>query len=144
MIPAKEVGQKYPGYTWQMKINKGKILKYRAIKPSGPGEYQWTGHRTSHLSDDGEKIPGGFTRRGLSYRLVLHNNSDWVLAFVTEKRLVPRLPKDVTENFTGQMGILKKKRKKKREKRKKLYSFMHILVIPFIIWIEASRDNGIA
>jgi hypothetical protein len=40
-------------------------------------------------------------------------------------RLAPRIPKDVTENSTGQMGILKKK-------GKKLQSFMDILVIPFI------------
>lgn len=102
-----------------MKVNKGKILKYQAIKPSGSGEFQWRGHRTSHLSDDGEKIPGGFTRRGLHYGLVLHNNSEWVLAFVTENRLVPKLPKDVTETSRAQMGILKKKKERKRKEKER-------------------------
>lgn len=52
-----------------MKVNKGKILKYQAIKPSGSGEFQRSGHRTSDLSDDGEKIPGGIHKKRLTLRI---------------------------------------------------------------------------
>lgn len=131
MIPVEEMGEKYTSYTWWLKVSKGKILKYQAIKPSGSGEFQWIGYKTSHLSEDGEKIPRGIHKKRLKLHIrVLHNNSEWVLAFVLENRLVPRLPKDVTENSMGQMGILKKNRKKK-EKKKRNYSFMDILLKPF-------------
>lgn len=63
------VGEKYPCCTWQMKVNKGKILKYQAIKPSGSGEFQWIEHRISHFSDDGEKIPGGINKKRLKLQI---------------------------------------------------------------------------
>ena len=42
----------------------------------------------------------------------------------------------------GQMGILKKKRKEK-EKKKETVQFHRHFGEPFIMWIEAYRDNGL-
>lgn len=36
----KKLGEKYPSYPSQMKVNKDTILEYQAIKPSGSGEFQ--------------------------------------------------------------------------------------------------------
>jgi hypothetical protein len=74
LIPEKERREKYLGCTLQIKINKGKILKYQAIKPSRAGNFKdlETEQLTSVMMV--RKYLGEFTRRGLNYKLVLHHN----------------------------------------------------------------------
>lgn len=51
-----------------MKVNKGKILKYLAIKPSGLGNVNEMDTEQVTSVRMVRKYLGGFTRKGLNYR----------------------------------------------------------------------------